>query len=61
MLVNLLTTLGIVFLIWVLYRGVKSNPQAFSGENLNKSFLTMGVLGLVLIALVAFAVLLLRH
>jgi len=58
--VNILSALGVILLIWVLYRGVKGNPQAFSKENLNKSFLTMGVLALILIALVAFTVMMLK-
>lgn len=48
------------FLIWILYRYYKSNPEAFSLQNINKSLLTMGLLALVLIALIGFAVVLLR-
>lgn len=61
MLVQILVILGIAALIWLLYRGIKSNPQAFSRENLSKSFTTLGVLGLALIAVIAFAVMMLRH
>lgn len=60
MLANILTALGIVLLLWVLYRGIKGNPQAFSKENINKSLSTLGVMALILIALVAFAVMMLK-
>lgn len=61
MLTNILTIVGVLLLIWVLYRAVKGNPQAFSRENLGKSFTTLGLLGLGLIVLVAFAVMLLKR
>lgn len=60
MLTNFLGILGIGLLLWVLYRGIKNNPEALSKENLTKSFFTMGVLGLILIAVIYFAVILLR-
>lgn len=60
MLLNTLTALGIVLLLWLLYRNIKGNPEAFSSTNLNKSFMTLGLLALLLIATVAFAVLLLK-
>lgn len=53
--------LGIVVLLYFLYQGVKQNKASFTGENLNKSFMTMGILALLLIVLVAFAVMALRH
>lgn len=61
MLVNFLAIIGIGLLLWVLYRGIRGNPQAFSKENLTKSFTTMGVLALLLIGVVGFAVVLLRQ
>jgi hypothetical protein len=61
MLTKLLTIVGLLLLVWVLYRGVKGNPQAFSRENLGKSFTTLGVLALGLIALVAAAVMFLKR
>jgi len=57
---GILIALGIVALLWILYRGVKGNKEAFSSANLSKSLTTMGVLALILILLVAFAVLALR-
>lgn len=56
----ILVALGVVALLWLLYRGVKMNPSSLSRENLNMSLRTLGLLGLLLIALVAAAVLLLR-
>lgn len=47
-------------LLWFLFRTIKGNPTAFSKENVNKSFLTMGLLALILIAFVAFLIFLLR-
>lgn len=61
MLVNILTGIGVLLLIWMLYRGVKNNPQAFSRENLSKSFFTLGILALILIGLVSFTVLMLKR
>lgn len=60
MLINILSILGIALLVWILYRGIKNNPEAFSKDNLNKSFLTMGVLALILIGVIFFAVILLK-
>lgn len=60
MLMNILAIVGVAFLVWLLYRGIKGNPEAFSAANLNKSFLTMGVLALILIGVIFFAVVLLK-
>lgn len=49
------------FLIWLLYRFIKANPESLSAANLNKSFFTMGALGLGLIAFIAVIVMLLRR
>lgn len=48
------------FLIWSLYRKVKNDPQAFSKENMSKSFYSMGILALLLIILIAFCVIMLK-
>lgn len=61
MLTGLFTSIGIGLLLWMLYRGVKSNPEAFSRKNLSQSFRTLGLLALLLIGAVALAVLILRH
>lgn len=47
-------------LVWFMYRAIKGQPAVFSRENFNKSFTTMGVLGLILIVFVAFLVMLVR-
>ncbi|NQY41921.1 MAG: hypothetical protein HRT87_01040 [Legionellales bacterium] len=48
------------FLVWMLVRFIKREPQAFSKKNLEKSFYTMGLLALALIAFIAFGVIILR-
>lgn len=58
---QLLLILGMIAFLWLLYQAIKLQPQAFSKEKLSKSFTTLGVLGLILIAVVTFAVLLLRR
>jgi hypothetical protein len=50
----------VVFLGWLIYRNIKHNPAAFSRENLGKSFYTLGLLALLLIAFVALLIMLLR-
>lgn len=60
MLMQILSIIGILLLVWVLYRSIKSNPQAFSRENLSKSFSTLGLLALGLIALISLAVMFLK-
>ena len=57
---QVLGILGAGLIIWYLYRTIKGRPELFSRENLSKSFGTMGFLGLMLIAFVAFLVLVLR-
>jgi len=54
------SVLAIGLLVWLLYRGIRGNPEAFSAANLNKSFWTLGILTLILIAVIAFVVILLR-
>ncbi len=49
-----------VFIVWYLARMIKSNPQMFSKQNFSKSFYTMGILALGLIAFIALLVLMLR-
>lgn len=61
MLINILTALGILVLLFILYQNIKGNPEAFSLMNLNKSFTTLGILALLLIAIVGFAIMMLKH
>ena len=49
------------FLIWMLYRYIRANPESLSAANLNRSFASMGILAVILIAFVAVIVLLLRR
>lgn len=61
MLAGFLTICGFGFLIWMMYRTIKGNPEAFSKENLGRSFTTVGLLALILIGVVGVAVFLLRQ
>lgn len=56
--------LGIIFavlIIFILFQTIKNRPNLFSKEYLNKSFLTMGILGIGLIGFVALLILLVRN
>lgn len=57
---HLLALLGALFIVWILFRIVRSNPTTFSKENFSKSLSTMGFLALILIAFVAVCIMLLR-
>lgn len=48
-------------LLWLLYRGLRQNPEWLSKDNLNRSFRTMGIVALLLIAFVGFLIVLLRN
>ena len=50
-----------LFLVWMLYKQIKSNPEMLSKQNINKSFSTMGFLALILIGAVALMVFMLKH
>lgn len=58
---QILGLLGAAMIIFVLYRTIKGRPDQFSKENLNKSFLTMGILAIGLIGFIALLILLLRN
>jgi hypothetical protein len=58
---QILGLLGAGLIVWVLYRAIKGRPELFSRENLAKSFSSMGILALILIAFVAFLVFIVRH
>lgn len=57
---QLLAIVGAVFLVWFLYRTIQKRPDQFTREKWSKSFMTMGVLSLMLIAFVALLVLFVR-
>lgn len=61
MLSKLVAAVFAAFMCWMLFKYIRSNPEALSKANLNKSFYTMGILGLALIAFVALVVVLLRQ
>ena len=49
-----------LFFIWRLYKGMKSQPEAFSKEKMGKSFYTIGLLTLALIFVVTIMVMFVR-
>lgn len=57
---QVLALVGAVLIAWVLYRAIKGQPEQFSREKMSKSFSTMGVLALLLMAFVALLVLIVR-
>lgn len=57
---QILGIVGAILIVWVLYRSIKGRPELFSKENMNKSFSSMGLLALFLIAFVALLVFFLR-
>ncbi len=52
--------IGAALMAWLTYRQIRGNPQAFSKENLGKSFFTLGILALGLIVFIWLLVLFLR-
>lgn len=57
---QILGLLGGGLIVWLLYRTVKGRPELFSRDAMSKSFLTMGVLAILLIAFVALLVMMLK-
>lgn len=57
---QILGLIGAAIVVWILYRYVKAKPEQLSRESLAKSFSTMGLLALVLIAFVALLIMLVR-
>lgn len=57
---QLMAVIGATLLIWFLYRTIKHRPEQFTKEKLSKSFFTMGILSLILIAFVAVLVMFVR-
>ena len=53
--------LAAILILYILYQTVKNRSDLFSKENLNKSFLTMGILGIGLIGFISILILLVRH
>jgi hypothetical protein len=57
---QILGLIGAGFIIWVLYRYIRSNPESLSKDSLSKSFFTMGVLAVLLICFVALLIFMAR-
>ena len=57
---QLLALVGAGLIVWYLYRTVKGRPDVFSGANMHKSLLSMGVLALILMVFVAFLIFMVR-
>ena len=56
--------LAIVFagmLVWLGFRIIKGQPMMFSKENVENSFVTIGILALIIIAIIAVCVYILKH
>lgn len=58
---QILGLIGAGLIVWFTYRSIKGRPELFNRENLTKSFGTMGILALILIAFVALLVLIVRN
>jgi hypothetical protein len=50
-----------IFIIWQLFVYLRANPEALSKNNLSRSFFTLGVLALILIAFVTGLVVLVKY
>lgn len=61
MLVKLLFILLSIFIIWQLFTYLRGHPEAFSKDNLLRSFSTLGILALLLIIFVAGLVFLVKR
>ncbi len=61
LLLQIVSLIAAIFIIWYTIRMVRGNPTAFNRESLSKSFFTMGILALILIAFIAVCVWLLRN
>lgn len=49
-----------LFFVWRIFQSMKNQPEAFSKEKMGKSFYTIGLLTLGLIALIALMVMFIR-
>lgn len=56
-----LVILGAAFLIWVLYRTLRQQPELLSKKNLSLSLTTLGLLAIALIAIIGLTVLFLQQ
>ncbi len=58
---QILVLLTAIMVIWFTIRMIRGNPDAFHSESLHKSFFTMGILALILIAFIGICIWLLRN
>ena len=57
----ILYLIGAALMAWLGYRIIKHNPGAFTKQNFGKSAYTLGLLTLMLIAVIAFLVVILKN
>ncbi len=60
MLIQISVSILCLFIVWRIYKVIKTNPELLSKENLSKSFSTVGVLALILIGGVVLMVMLVK-
>lgn len=58
---KLLYVIGAIVVAGLIFMNIRNNPQAFSKENLGKSFYVLGILALLLIGFIALVVIWLRN
>jgi hypothetical protein len=58
---QLLYIVGALAVAWFAFTTIRNNPGMFNKENLGKSFFSMGILTLILIAFIALLVYLLKY
>jgi len=58
---QLLYVIVAALVIWLAFKMIRGNPQLFSKENIAKSFFSIGVLTLILMAFIAALVYFLKH
>lgn len=56
----LLYLAGAALMLWAMIRMIRGNPQAFSKENLSRSFLTIGLLTLLILGIIFLCVIFLK-
>lgn len=57
---NFFVAILVAIMAWLLYKNLRAMPQAFSKDNLRKSFFTLGLLALGLMVFIGVLVALLR-
>ena len=57
---NIFIIIAAGFIVFWLYRYIRSNPEALSRENLGKGFWTLGILAVGLIGFIGLLIVMLR-